>query len=76
LFRTRGGAFFLAGSGGATSMWAQRVDNNGWSGGAGLKPITREVARTWLERMDAFDALEELFGPAPEATADDDPTAW
>lgn len=46
LFKTKKGAFFLAGYGGPMSRWKRRAsDENGWLDGEGLTPITMLEAR-------------------------------
>jgi hypothetical protein len=61
VYLTRKGAWFLAGRGGARSMWAVRVGTNGWGGGSGLRVLTAAEARAWLEEADAQDALLKHF---------------
>ncbi len=52
LYKTPKGNFFLAGKGGPMSLWAEPCGNNGWSGGSGLRPITREEAREYCEQAE------------------------
>ena len=66
LYRKRTGEFFILGVGGARTKYATASDNNHWSGGSKIIPITWEAAREWAEeRMDA-DGYEAIFGPVVE----------
>ena len=52
LWRTPNGRYFLAGRGGAKTLWARPVDGrttSGKTGGSGIKPLTADEARTWAE---------------------------
>jgi len=60
LYKTAKGAWFLAGKGGPMSPYAQSV-GNGQSGGEGIRPITADEAREWLEKKNEIDALDEHF---------------
>ncbi|MDP2956717.1 MAG: hypothetical protein Q8N53_09870 [Longimicrobiales bacterium] len=62
LYRTSRGAYFLAGEGGALSPWSVPVGNNGRGGGSGIRPLTEEEARTWLEEHEAdAETIEAHF---------------
>lgn len=66
LYRKRTGEFFILGVGGARTKYATASDDNHWSGGSKIIPITWEAAREWAEeRMDA-DGYEAIFGPVVE----------
>lgn len=66
LYRKRTGEFFILGVGGARTKYATASDNNHWSGGSKIIPITWEAAREWAEeRMDAV-GYEAIFGPVVE----------
>lgn len=49
LYRTKKGAFFIAGKGGAASMWAQPCSGGGRMGGAGVRPVSNQEARDYME---------------------------
>ena len=66
LYRTKKGAFFLAGSGGARSRWAQRV-NNGSVGGSGMLPIDLAEAKSLVEEHGEVALYARLFGEPEEA---------
>ena len=51
LYQTTKGAFFLAGHGGALSLWARRV-RNGSIGGEGVRAVTAQEAREYMEQSD------------------------
>lgn len=66
LYRTPKGAWFVAGSGGPNSPYAQAVDINSRTGGEGLRPLSDEQAMAWLENNDETDALDQYFAEAIE----------
>jgi len=49
LYRTKKGAYFLAGSGGARTKYAIRSDRNTYYGGERIFPVTYEEALAWCE---------------------------
>lgn len=53
--------FFIAGSGGPMTMFARRVDQNSWSGGSSLIPLTIEDARKYAEKYASDEAIEKFF---------------
>lgn len=61
LYKTKSGAYFLCGEGGAMSKYSRSLGNNSWGGGAGIEPLTPDEARKWLEDHDGEEALEEYF---------------
>ena len=62
LYRTKRGAFFLAGEGGANTKYSQQVDNNSWSGGKAIFPLTIEEALEWAETHDvSVEIIEKYF---------------
>lgn len=67
LYKTKKGAFFLAGEGGPMSRWAEPLGNNGRTGGSGIEPLSLEEARAWCEANDVdADVIAEHF-PVEEA---------
>jgi hypothetical protein len=52
LFRTRKGAWFLAGEGGALSRWGEPTPRGGWGSGSGILPLSKAGARAWCEQHD------------------------
>ena len=65
LYRTKSGAYFLSGQGGAMSSWRERCGDM-WGRGSGIRVLTEQEAREWVERH-ANEKYESIFGPAPEA---------
>jgi hypothetical protein len=61
LYRTKNGAWFLAGEGNAASMWAQPVTGGGRGSGQGIRPISDDEARRILEDENQTSALERHF---------------
>lgn len=61
LYRTKKGAWFVAGEGGPLSKYARPCGGNGSCGGDGLEPISAKEAQEWLESRDFTDELEEHF---------------
>jgi len=66
LYRKRTNEYFLAGHGGARSRYARRVDQNSWSGGEGIIPLTYDEAQDWCERNMTADEYQAEFGAVSE----------
>lgn len=49
LFRTKRGAFFISGEGGAMTKWGKKISQNTWSGGEGIKALTPDEVILWCE---------------------------
>jgi hypothetical protein len=63
LYRTKKGAWFVAGRGNAASRWARSTDGrNGYGPGHGLNPVTDREAMEILEAHNCTDAIEQYFG--------------
>lgn len=60
LYQTKKGAFFLAGSGGPMSKYAESCGNMVCNGD-GIEPISKKEAIRWLESHDGSDVLEKMF---------------
>lgn len=65
LYRTKNNAFFLAGRGGAASMWARAVPS-GSTGGEGLRAVSIEEAKRLVEQNADVATYEEAFGAPAE----------
>lgn len=65
LYRSRKGQYFLAGHGGALSMWATRL-NNGSTGGDGIRLVTEQEARKLVEFHGSAEDYETIFGSPEE----------
>ena len=62
LYRTKNGAFFLAGSGGPLSKYARSLRLNEWTGGEGVSVLTEAEALRWCEKHDVeVDLIAEHF---------------
>jgi len=61
LYRTKRGAWFVAGEGGALSSWAQPAEGGGSCYGEGIRPLSEDEARDWLEHAEETEALEKFF---------------
>ena len=61
LYRTKNGAFFLVGEGGALSAYSQSCGSNSRCGGSELLPFSEKETREWLEDHEHVDELERFF---------------
>ena len=68
LYRKCTGEFFLYGEGGPSTKYARLVDQNSWSGGAEIIPLTAAKARDWAEEKLTADEYAEIFGMPDEGT--------
>lgn len=59
LYRTKKSTYFLHGTGGPMTMWAQPEGNTGRRGGSGLRVISADEAREYAE--DAGLEPEEMI---------------
>jgi hypothetical protein len=62
IYKTKKGAWFLAGSGGARSKYSETVGQNEWSGGEKIIPLSDGEALQWLEEHASSKVIEEHFG--------------
>ena len=61
LYKTKNGAYFLYGSGGPASKYAEPCGNNSMGGGSDIIPMEPEEAFTWLCTHGGEDAAETEF---------------
>jgi len=66
LYRTRGGAFFLAGWGLEWSRWGQEVGGEEYPG-SGIRPLPPEQVQVLFERHNQNALYEKYFGKVAEA---------
>jgi len=66
LYRKNTGEFFLYGEGGPMSRYAAAIDQNNWSGGEKIMPLSYESAQKWAEKNLDADKYEEIFGEVTE----------
>ena len=68
LYRKRTGEYFIYGEGGPRTRYAELVDNNLWSDGSAIRPVSLEEAQKWAEEHLTADEYEEIFGTVEEST--------
>lgn len=67
LYRTKKGAYFLYGCGGARSSYSRDCGYGNSSGGEDISVLTEEEAKEWTMEHASADTYEEIFGLVPEA---------
>lgn len=60
LYRTKRGAYFVHGMGGAASAWSEAV-GDARTGSEGIKPLTEREALDWAERNEWSETVLEHF---------------
>lgn len=61
LYKTKKGAFFLAGKGGPMSIWGEQ-DGKGLRGGQGIRVLSEEEARDYMEYADCTEEEFQRVG--------------
>lgn len=61
LYRTKKGALFIAGEGGALSSYSQSASCGGSCGGAAIRTLGRTQALEWLESHDLTGEIDKYF---------------
>ena len=61
LYRTGGRRFFLYGTGGPMTRFAQPSGSNSWTGGERIIPLPEIEARQWAEQHLDPEVVEEHF---------------
>lgn len=61
LYVTSKGAYFLHGSGGASSPYAETLSANTWGWGEKIVPMTEQEAFDWCQERDQQDTIEAHF---------------
>jgi hypothetical protein len=61
LYVTAKGSYFLYGSGGPMSKYAEPCGNNSMGGGSKIIPMTKAEALAWCEEHECEDAIEKHF---------------
>ena len=61
LYRKNTGEYFLHGYGGPMTRYAEAVDNNSWTWGERIFPLTIDAARKWAEDHLNADEYEKIF---------------
>ena len=65
LYRKKTGEFFLSGSGGARTIYAEPCEG-GSRGSSRIVPLTEAEAREWAEAYADADKYMEIFGAVEE----------
>lgn len=68
LYRKNTGEFFLYGEGGANSRYAVQIEQNTWSGGQRINPLSFEEAKSWAEEHLDGNKYESIFGTVEETS--------
>jgi len=66
LYQKMTGEFFLAGSGGAMTRYAEPCGTNGKCSGWGIFPLKEHEAKEWAEKYLKYDEYVEIFGEPEE----------
>lgn len=70
LYKKRTGEFFLHGVGGPASRYAERIEQNMWSGGEQIIPLSYGKAREWAEEHLSAEEYQAVFGAVSEDAED------
>ena len=62
LYKTRKGAYFVAGEGGALTRYSRSTGDNSTTGGEGLRVLPEDEARKWCEQYGTADDYVRTFG--------------
>lgn len=66
LYLKKNGEYFLHGEGGPLSIYAEQIEQNEWSGGERIIPLTYEKAKKWAEEKLEVEEYEKIFGEVSE----------
>lgn len=66
LYCKRTGEYFLHGEGGPMSRYSEQIEQNSWSSGEKIIPLSYENARKWAEENLTADEYEREFGEITE----------
>lgn len=66
LYRKKTGEFFIYGEGGPASKYGRQIEQNTWSGGEQIIPLTLKEAQEWAEKYLDADKYEKVFGRIEE----------
>jgi len=61
LYKTKKGAYFISGKGGAMSKYRRSCGNNNMCGGSDIRVVSKDEAIEWLETHEGTEALEQHF---------------
>jgi hypothetical protein len=60
LYRTKKGAWFIVGEGGAMSQWSEPCGSNSYIGGSGMRVVSEDEAKAFVAEF-ASDEYDEYF---------------
>ena len=61
LYKTpKSGRYFLAGFGGPMTQFSRTIDQNSWTGGSKIIPLSHDEAFEWAQRYLDTDTVEEF----------------
>lgn len=66
LYRKKTGECFLYCEGGPASKYGRQIEQNAWSGGEKIIPLTLKEAQKWGEEYMNADEYEQVFGKIEE----------
>ena len=66
LYCKRTGEYYLYGWGGPASRYARQIEQNSWSSGEQIIPLTYVKAKEWAERELTVDEYQAEFGEVAE----------
>ena len=66
MYLKKTGEFFIAGEGGPMTKYSVQIEQNSWSGGSAITPLTYTEAREWAEENLTADEYEAIFGKVEE----------
>jgi hypothetical protein len=67
LYLKKTGEYFLFGKGGANSIYSEKCEDNSWSGGRRIIPLSYGSARTWAEEHLDAEEYQQAFGEIIES---------
>ena len=70
LYRKKTGEFFIHGVGGPSTKYSRRVEQNCWSSGEQIIPLTVKAAQEWAEEHLDAEEYEKIFGAVGEDEED------
>lgn len=70
LYQKRNGEFFLHGFGGPSTKYAVSIEQNTWSEGEELIPLSPESAKQWAEDYLDAEKVSEIFQISEDAEND------
>jgi hypothetical protein len=66
LYKTKSGKYFIHGEGGANTRYAQPAEQNWWTAGEHIEPISEKTAKEWAEEHLNANEYISIFGQPEE----------